>query len=541
MKRSVRHTSILLLLAFISCQKEDADRAVMSFGTDEEVYTWTKADALNSKIEISTMKVWASRKEGESLSTLMEGYAVNYSSSEGWRYDNIQGQGLQFWDNGAAAFRFHAGAPASAVNSITADGLQLSITSSSVLSQTALFSSPKVVLNGSEDFGKTVPLTFNQGNSRVSVAFINSSSSAKTITDLSFTPVASYIGSATLNVGYDWGTSPAIVNLSVSDTSQVRTPLQFNGLSNIQAGESNPVFSETNWYMAPESTADESSSSQWIISFKDGGSPRSATFNQGKKWRPGYSYKYVFTIKDDGLSLELITINDWNTQDLYVTTEQISSNLKLEVLSWGQDVEYIHSYEFVNLYQESTNKVLWAACNLGCIFNADVSKTYAWAQIAPESDTDEDYLSKYFNNNTGFKWQTPSRADFTALMDETNTVRTIVKDEESKVLGLVIKAGSTTKSIFLPCTDMVEIESVFEETKTKITRTYRGSYWTKDSIDADNVYKFVFSFVQIEIRTPDGAGGYISNFSDYKSFSFTFVSLAKTEKLPVRALLKISE
>lgn len=513
----------------------------MSFGIDDDIYTWTKADALNSATGHTSMKVYTSRKAGESTSPLMAGYVVNYdSSSDGWRYDNVDGQSTQYWDMNADAFRFHAGAPASAVSIITADGLQLGLTSTNVLSETVLFSSPKEVLSGTDGFGKTVPLTFNQGNSRVSVAFINNSSSAKTITDLTFIPVATYTGSATLNVGYGWSASPATVSLSVSNASQSSSSLQFSGLSDIQVGNSNPVFSDTNWYMVPESTADESSSSQWIISFKDGGSPRSATFNQGKKWRPGYSYKYVFTINDDGLSLELITIDDWNTQDLYITTEQISSSLKLDVLNWNQDIEYIHSYEFVNLYQENTNKVLWASCNLGCIYNADVSKTYAWAQIAPESDTDEDYLSKYFNNNTGFKWQTPSRADFTALMDGTNTVRTMIKDEESKVFGLVIKAGNSSKSIFLPCSDMVEIESEFETTKTKITRTYKGSYWTKDSIDADNAYKFAFSFVQIEIRTPDGEG-YVSSFSDYQSFSFGFESLAKTEKLPVRAMIKIAE
>ena len=120
------------------------------------------------------------------------------------------------------------------------------------------------------------------------------------------------------------------------------------------------------------------------------------------------------------------------------------------------------------------------------------------SEITPKNDADTDYLAKYFNNITDFKWQTPTVADFEALFNSDNCSVTAAKDEDSGICGLKVKRKDKPDiSLFLPGKKGEHTEYPGNG-ETIITHTYQGNYWTRDEKDNANAYYVHFEITEVE-------------------------------------------
>ena len=121
----------ILLTGLVACRKEVPADTPLVF-TD-----------VQTKVGLSTyyddFQVWGYCL-AESGSNIMPGYKVIHDDALGWRYTEIEGHELQYWSYSASLYRFHAGAPLSRVNAISASSLTLQMDTTTSISKTSLFS-----------------------------------------------------------------------------------------------------------------------------------------------------------------------------------------------------------------------------------------------------------------------------------------------------------------------------------------------------------------------------------------------------------------
>lgn len=239
-------------------------------------------------------KVWASCDDS-GIIDIMEGYRVNFDATEGWTYTSGEGteaQELQFWSASASEYRFLAGAPAAKVVSISGNSVVLSVTSTTSISETSLFSIPSLVRRSDPDYGSIVNLAFKYANSRVSLAFKYVSGTVTNLTDIRLIPPASIATSGTYQIDYYWSVPevlPGVLN-STAATDAITFPEM-----TIPENSTAAIETSAPWYMIP----DPATEGQWTLSLKINGVEKQTNFTLSKPWEPGKSYLYRFEYTDE--------------------------------------------------------------------------------------------------------------------------------------------------------------------------------------------------------------------------------------------------
>lgn len=252
-------------------------------------------------------------------------------------------------------------------------------------------------------------------------------------------------------------------------------------------------------------------------------------------------YTFNFLMTGKSVELENVSVSDWENNPFYLPTEEISAELNLNVSYWVQDRVNLYTFGFQKMIGSGSECTMWSECNIGEYISSASDYKVCWRGVTPSSEDDVDYLSIYHNGITDFKWKTPSRSDFSELMDGGNTMVGMIKDEASSCFGLKISRTSDPEVyIFLPCELAAdEVNSVDEEGRNVISRTFHGKYWTLDEVDDDNAFLFHFAFSQVE-TIEDG----VSTFSSFSpaleegSALYQFIPESKTAQHTVRAILK---
>ena len=257
-----------------------------------------------------------------------------------------------------------------------------------------------------------------------------------------------------------------------------------------------------------------------------------------KKFESNKIYTLNFTLNDNSVELESVTISDWVGEPFYLPTEDVTARIKVNVTYWIQERHNLYTFEFMQIFKDTQ----WGLCNIGEYMETSTEQLFLWKEVTPVNDSNEDYLAPFFNNIKDFKWKTPTMADFDKLfsLPEENIIMEF--DKASGVYGLRFKSVTTPgASIFLPCLKMEEKSSNKEEYVTETTRRLHGYYWTKDPSDnSDNAYALHFSFQHTERYKNDNLVS-VTEFepaiNNGKSL-YRFADTLKTKSFPVRAILK---
>ena len=290
MKPYIYYSAILLLCSSVACQKtpKPSDDAVpLAFAAEQ-----TKA-GLSSIFE--NFKVWASCDDSSVTTDIMGSYRVNYDSVEGWTYTEGVGtdsQELQYWSASASEYRFHAGAPAAKVETISRNSVVLSMTSTTSISETALYSNACKIKRSDPAYGSVVNLAFNYANARISLAFKYVSGTPVSLTDIRLIPPASIATSGTYQFDYDWSVpevEPGRLNITAS-TDAIAFPDMV-----IPENSKEAIETSAPWYIIP----DPASKGQWTLSMKINGDEKQTNFTLSKAWMPGKSYLYRFEYTDE--------------------------------------------------------------------------------------------------------------------------------------------------------------------------------------------------------------------------------------------------
>lgn len=194
-----------------------------------------------------------------------------------------------------------------------------------------------------------------------------------------------------------------------------------------------------------------------------------------KKFESNKVYTLNFTLNDNSVELESVTISDWVGEPFYLPTEDVTARIKVNVTYWIQERHNLYTFEFMQIFEDTQ----WGLCNIGEYMETSTEQLFLWKEVTPVNNSDEDYLAPFFNNIKDFKWKTPTRADFIKLfsLPEENIIMEF--DKASGVYGLRFKSVTTPgASIFLPCSKKEEHTNYDENQKfkTSITRRLHGYY-----------------------------------------------------------------
>ena len=247
-------------------------------------------------------KVFAAAKKDGAQTVAMDGYEVNFVADD-WSYVNDT-QHLVYWNPNADSYLFTAGAPIDAVTSINATSMTLSLKNNTTGSVMA--AEPLKIMNGSDDFGKTVNLRFAYAHCKVCVAFKKEGTEDMTISDIKLTPEAAIASKAGLTYSYDWSTATPTVTSTVSTTEKSADAFSFADVTIPASNTSDAVTSTTYYYCVP----DASNTNQWKVSLKCNGETKQASFENSETWQSGKNYIYVFSISEKGPKLVKVVSKD---------------------------------------------------------------------------------------------------------------------------------------------------------------------------------------------------------------------------------------
>ena len=289
---------MLLLTSLVACRKEVPSDTPMVF-TD-----------VQTKVGLSScykdFKVWGYCL-AESGSDIMPGYKVFLDAALGWCYTELsgtEGQELQYWSYSASLYRFHAGAPLSRVNAISASSLTLQMNATTSISETSLFTEPCLIKRGDPAFGSTVNLAFVYANAKVNLAFRCASSADVSIRDIKLSPPSAYATSGHLEFYYDWD-RPAVSVKALSVDAESTEELAFVDLL-IPAGTTQAKQTQSPWYLIPQASA----KGQWKMSARIDGRPVEVYFTMSKGWEAGKSYLFRFEYTNEAKLVFLGTSTD---------------------------------------------------------------------------------------------------------------------------------------------------------------------------------------------------------------------------------------
>ena len=277
----------ILLTGLVACRKEVTSNTPLVF-TD-----------VQTKVGLSSyygdFRVWGYCL-AESGSDIMQGYKVFHDPALGWCYTGLPGtadQELQYWSYSASLYRFHAGAPLSRVNAISASSLTLQMNATTDILQTSLFSEPCLIKRSDPAFGSTVNLAFVYANSKVNLAFKCASSANVSITDIKLTPPSAYATSGQLKLQYDWDL-PAVRVDTLKVETEKTADLAFGALL-IPAGTTDAVQTQSPWYLIPQASA----KGQWKMSATIDDVSYEVDFTISKGWEAGRSYLFRFEFTNE--------------------------------------------------------------------------------------------------------------------------------------------------------------------------------------------------------------------------------------------------
>ena len=257
-------------------------------------------------------KVFAASEKGGAQTVAMNGYDVNFVADD-WSYVNDT-QHIAYWNPNADSYLFTAGAPIDAVTDINATSMTLSLENNTTGSVMA--SEPLKIMNGSDDFGKTVNLCFAYAHCRVCVAFKKEGTEDMTISDIKLTPDAAIASKATLTYSYDWSTDTPTATSQVNTIETSADAFSFANVTIPANNTSDAVTSTTYYYCVP----DASNTNQWQVSLKCNGETKQASFVNSETWQSGKNYIYVFSISEKGPKLIKVI-----SQDNYFDCNDIES------------------------------------------------------------------------------------------------------------------------------------------------------------------------------------------------------------------------
>ena len=247
-------------------------------------------------------KVFAASEKGGAQTVAMNGYEVKFVADD-WSY--VTGtQHLVYWNPNADSYLFTAGAPINAVTDINASSMTLSLENNTTGSVMA--AEPLKIMNGSDDFGKTVNLRFAYAHCKVCVAFKKEGTEDMTISDIKLTPDAAIASKATLTYSYNWNTATPTATQQVSTTETSAAAFSFADVTIPASNTSDAVTSATYYYCVP----DASNPKGWQVSLKCNGETEQASFENSEIWQSGKNYIYVFSISENGPKLIKVISQD---------------------------------------------------------------------------------------------------------------------------------------------------------------------------------------------------------------------------------------
>ena len=277
----------ILLTGLVACRKEVPADTPLVF-TD-----------VQTKVGLSSyykdFKVWGYCL-AESGSDIMPGYKVIHDDALGWCYtehSGTDGQELQYWSYSASLYRFHAGAPLSRVNAISASSLTLQMEATTDILKTSLFSEPYLVKRSDPAFGSTVNLAFVYAHAKLNLAFKCASSANVSIRDIKLTPPSAYATSGQLELQYDWD-RPAVRVDTLKVETEKTADLAFGNLL-VPAGTTQAVQTQSPWYLIPQASA----KGQWKMSASIDGRTQEVYFTISKGWEAGKSYLFRFEFTNE--------------------------------------------------------------------------------------------------------------------------------------------------------------------------------------------------------------------------------------------------
>ncbi|MGN0191015.1 MAG: fimbrillin family protein [Candidatus Cryptobacteroides sp.] len=261
-----------------------------------------------------------------------------------------------------------------------------------------------------------------------------------------------------------------------------------------------------------------------------------------KRFESNKIYTFNFTMNNESVELEGVTISDWVGDPFYLPTEEISAFLVVRPSYWNQDRENLNTYGFVKMNSTETNYTMWGECNVGEYLAYSTETTFNWSEVTPADASDTDYLSGYFHDITDFKWETPARDDFTALFNVAEENIEMCIYEESGVSGVKIYSESNPGGyIFLPVSVVEDAGTIYPDTgETIIPRYCHGYYWTRDGDETDDAKAYLFHFEFKQVETIDINGTSTFSFSkvlDEGNDIYEFQTASKQENHTVRAIL----
>ena len=248
-------------------------------------------------------------------------------------------------------------------------------------------------------------------------------------------------------------------------------------------------------------------------------------------------YNFNFTLNESSVELEGVSIADWIRDSFYLPIVDITADVKANISYWVQERHNLYTYGFMKMFGTGP---MWAECNLGEYLYSASDLYFKWTEVTPSNASDSDYLAKYYDNITDFKWQTPTRAHFEQLFNADNCDIEPCKDVESGVFGLRIKSKANAgASIFLPCSGHMEESTTYpEDGSTVIHRTFHGNYWTRDEANSSEGYIIHFAFSQVETVVEE-----VSSYSEFTpglnggTAYYEFIAKPKADNYTVRAIL----
>lgn len=255
-----------------------------------------------------------------------------------------------------------------------------------------------------------------------------------------------------------------------------------------------------------------------------------------KRFASNKIYNFNFSLGESSVELEGVSIADWLKDSFYLPIVDITADVKANISYWVQDRHNLYTYGFMKMFEDGP---MWAECNLGEYLYSATESFFKWTEVTPADASDSDYLAKYYDYITDFKWQTPTRAHFEQLFNAENCDIEPCKDVESGVFGLRIKSKANAgASIFLPCSGHMEENTTYPgDGSTVIHRIFHGNYWTRDTASENDGYILHFAFSQVETVVNE-----VSSFSGFTpglkgGNYYEFLEKPKTDNYTVRAIL----
>ena len=260
-----------------------------------------------------------------------------------------------------------------------------------------------------------------------------------------------------------------------------------------------------------------------------------------KRFTSNKIYNFNFSLNENSVELEKVSIEDWLRDSFYLPIEDITADVKVNVSYWAQNRMNFYTFGFMKMFQSGASYTMWAECNIGEYLYSSTDIPFTWYKVTPSDESDKDYLAPYYENITDFKWQTPSRADYEQLFNLPDANIEMCKDVESGVIGVKFKSVDNPGAyIFLPCSGHKEEHTEYPaDGSTVIHRTFHSYYWTRDAASETDGYALHFAFSQVETVVDE-----VSSFSEFTpalnegAALYEFVPMPKSNPYTVRAILK---